>query len=216
MRRVHEASLCGRTEAKAAKPHDGADGRLPEAVYVILGYVGTFPDGVHAYRLGRLLLRTRLGMPLLRLGQLYRALHCLERAALVRGTVEIGTSGHERCRYAMTREGRAAFRDWLTGPTCARLPLRDQLLERLRFAEQLPGSVLRRLLDDGRWECHAERDALTGEAALTKGSEATTGALYALALEARLLADLRWLRATRRLLEGRSRCVSDRMLTLRK
>jgi DNA-binding PadR family transcriptional regulator len=185
--------------------------QLPEHAYVILGYVGTYAEGVHGYEIGRLLLRSPLGFPLLGLGQLYRVLHQLESARLISGAIEMNGAARARYRFKMTRKGEASFRQWLTGGSRGVTPVRDQLLNRLRFADQVPRPVLTRLVSEAIKECQAEIDDLnrTGKA---RPCEGDVTPLHRLALQARLVAYQRWLAEVRNLVEGSAPGSGDRSL----
>jgi DNA-binding PadR family transcriptional regulator len=174
-----------------------ANGRLPELECVILGYVQAYPDGVHGYQLGRMLSRSRLGLRSLRLGQLYRVLHHLESAGLVKSRVEAGGPRPARYRFSVTPEGISSFREWLTSVPQAGGPIAEQVLNRLRFAERLPGSALRRLLERAVRACQAELDGLQREG----DPSIETKPLHSMALEARVAAERRWLDELRQLVE---------------
>jgi DNA-binding PadR family transcriptional regulator len=170
---------------------------------VILGYVQAYPDGVHGYQLGRMLSHSRLGLRSLRLGQLYRVLHHLESAGLVKSRVEAGGPRPARYRFTVTPEGSASFGEWLASPPLAGGPVAEQVLNRLRFAERLPGSALRRLLDGAVRACQTELDGLRREG----DPSIETKPLHSMALEARVAAERRWLDELRQLVEelpGRS------------
>jgi DNA-binding PadR family transcriptional regulator len=182
------------------RPHC-AGAQLPEHAYVILGYVALHTDGVHGYQIGRLLLRSPLGLPLLGLGQLYRVLHQLEGVGFITGTIEINGAARARYRFTMTRKGGTAFRQWLVGGSRGAAPVRDQLLNRLRFAEQVPQPALRRLVAEAVKECEGELGDLKRE----RSVQATDGfvtPLHSLALQARLVAYQRWLAEVGDLLES--------------
>jgi DNA-binding PadR family transcriptional regulator len=177
-----------------------------------------YPEGVHGYQLGRRLSRSPLGLPLLGLGQLYRALHHLEGSGLVEGQIEVNGSRRARYRFTMTAKGGTAFQQWLTRMAKGSLPVRDQLLNRLRFADQLSGSDLHRFLNEAVRECRAELEQLTQESKAVKSQRGGAKSLHSMALEARLVADRRWLEAVQQLVEtagppcasevppGRTRC----------
>ena len=186
-----------------------ANEQLPEHAYVVLGYVGTYAEGVHGYEIGRLLLRSPLGLPLLGLGQLYRVLHQLESARLVSGAIEMNGAARARYRFKMTRKGEAGFRQWLAGGSRGVTPVRDQLLNRLRFADQVPRPVLTRLVSEAIKECQAELDDLasTGK---DRSRDGDVTPLHRLALQARLVAYQRWLLEVRNLVEGSAPGSADR------
>jgi DNA-binding PadR family transcriptional regulator len=186
-----------------------ASEQLPEHAYVILGYVGTYAEGVHGYEIGRLLLRSPLGLPLLGLGQLYRVLHQLESARLVSGTVEMNGAARARYRFRMTRKGEGSFRQWLTGSSRGATPVRDQVLNRLRFADQVPRPVLTRLASEAIKECQAEIDDLS-RTGRDRPCDADVTPLHRLALQARLVAYQRWLVEVSRLVEGSAPERGDR------
>lgn len=179
-----------------------AAAQLPEHAYVILGYVGMHAEGVHGYQIGRLLLNSPLGLPLLGLGQLYRVLHQLEGAGFITGTLEVNGAARARYRFSMTRKGGTAFGQWLNGGSRGAAPVRDQLLNRLRFEDQVPRTVLRRLITEAMKECDGELADLKRE----RRAQATAGvvtSLHSLALQERLTAYQRWLGEVGKLLEAR-------------
>jgi DNA-binding PadR family transcriptional regulator len=183
----------------AEKPEKQKTGALSEAAHVVLGYVGEHPEGIHGYHLGSILSRSPLRLPSLGLGQLYRLLHRLEKAGLVISRVE-EESARLRYRFTITPRGEACFSKWLNtvpavnGTTC------DQVLDRLRFADRLPGAVLLRLIDEAERELERKAEEL-GEYELTSEG-ARMNRQYAPALRARLAADRGWLAEVRRLAEG--------------
>jgi DNA-binding PadR family transcriptional regulator len=166
--------------------------QLSQVAYVILGYVGMHPEGVHGYRLGRALSRSPLGLPSLRLGQLYRVLHQLERSGCLESHVEASGSRPARYRFTVTPAGRSTFSRWLMSIPEGAGPIRDQLLDRLRFADRLPESALQRLLAEAVRECEAALEKLRHR---PRGGGATddTSRLHSMAVEARLAAERRWL-----------------------
>lgn len=185
-----------------------SNGRLPDRAFVVLGYVGRFPDGVHGYRLGRILTRSAGGLPSLRLGQLYRLLRHLERAGCVESTIETGGPRPARYQFTVTPAGRARFRRWLTSVPKGQGSVREGILDRLRFSECLPNTALRRLLAEAAKECEDAIDALRQEAAQPPGAAHTDKALHAMALEARLAADRRWLDEVGALADEWSSCAA--------
>jgi DNA-binding PadR family transcriptional regulator len=180
---------------------------LPEVAYLLLGHVGAHAE-VHGYRLGRLLATSPLGLPSLHLGQVYRILHDLAARGLVRSRIETDRSRPARQLFAITRAGEVAFRRWLGGPARGSLPVRDQLLHRLRFGNQIPPASLRRLLRDAVRECEADLTDLRSAAGQTNGANGANGstgdgrALLSMALEHRLAADRRWLAEATRFVDA--------------
>lgn len=177
------------------KPENHKIGALSEAAHVVLGYVGEHPEGIHGYRLGSILSRSPLRLPSLGLGQLYRLLHRLEKAGLVTSRVE-EESARLRYRFTITPRGEACFSKWMktvpeeNGTTC------DQVLDRLRFADRLPGTVLLRLIDDAERELERKAEELEKYELTSEG--ARMNRQYASALRARLTADRGWLAEIRR------------------
>jgi hypothetical protein len=102
----------------------------------------------------------------------------------------------------MTGHGGTAFREWLTGAVRGSAPIREQLLNRLRFADQLPVSVLRRFLGEAMRETQTELDDLAREGKTQNYPDAGTQPLHSMALEARFTADRRWLDAVGQLVEA--------------
>jgi len=181
--------------------HKKAITPLSELASVILGYVAMHPDGVHGYRLGRMLSRSPFGLPSLRLGQLYRILHHLERSGLVKSQVESGGPRPARYRFVTTVPGRSTFLKWLTSLPQGSGSMREQVLNRLRFSERLPGSALRCLLQEAARECQEELAVLQRKERSAGAPEAPAKGLHAMAVEARLSADQRWLEDIRSLIE---------------
>jgi DNA-binding PadR family transcriptional regulator len=169
-----------------------ANRALPEVAYLILGHVGAHPE-VHGYRLGRLLSTSPLGLPSLHLGQVYRILHDLAARGLVRSRIETDRSRPARQLFMITRAGEATFRRWLAGPARGSTPIRDQLLQRLRFGDLIPPAALRRLLRDAVRECDADLAHLRSAARHHDGSNGNGTTLLSIALEQRLAADRSWL-----------------------
>lgn len=173
----------------------------PEFAYVILGYVEMFPEGVHGYRLGRMLARSPLGLSTLRLGQVYRALRHLERADLVRSRIDAGGSRPARHRFTITLRGATAFRRWLTTLPCGWESMRDSLLNRLRFVDRIPAPVLCSLLNEAASAWDAELEEFRRRQSAGGKGEADINPLHARLLEARVAADRRWLDDVRSLVE---------------
>ena len=174
---------------------------LPDVAYTVLGYVGMYVGGVHGWELGRRLSRAIHGEPTLGMGRLYRVLRQLERAELVRCRVEPSAS---RLRYlfTMTAHGESCFGRWLKHiPRGTPAPC-QQLLDRLRFAEQLPQNVLLRLLDEAAHECQREIEGLGQPEPSTRDTgKDTRRQLHASALKARMADDRCWLEEVRRLVQ---------------
>jgi DNA-binding PadR family transcriptional regulator len=187
-----------RTRRRARRP-------LPDLAYLVLGHVRGHPAGIHGYRLGQRLAAAPLGVPAVRLAQLYRLLHELGRRGLVACRVEAGGTRPARLVFSITPAGTTAFQRWLTGPPRGAVPVRDQLLQRLHFADAFAGSALRRFLRDAARECAAELDAVRATHAPAADGRETPGAasaLVALALDRRLSADRDWLAEIERLLDA--------------
>jgi DNA-binding PadR family transcriptional regulator len=175
---------------------------LPDLAYLVLGYVGLHPDGVHGYRLGRRLGGTPLGLPSVRLGQVYRLLHALGRRGWLAKRLETGAARPPRWLFTATRAGATVFGRWLAGPPRGGAPVREQLLLRLRFSDQLPDAALRRLVRDAMRECVAEQRELHAALRAAAGVPAGAQALVSLALEKRLAADRSWLAEMTRLVDA--------------
>ena len=178
---------------------------LSELASVILGYVAMYPDGVHGYYLGRMLSRSALGVPTLRLGQLYRILHHLERTGLVKSRVETTGPRPARYRFVTTVQGRSSFLKWLT-----RLPhgsgrVREQVLNRLRFSHRLPASAMRCLLEEAARECEEELGNLHLHKKSSGSLYGEVKSLHLMAIEAQLVADRRWLDEIRSFVEESTR-----------
>jgi DNA-binding PadR family transcriptional regulator len=184
----------------AQTAHDRDHHRLPDLAFMILGYVAMHPDGVHGYQLGRALSCSPVGLPSLRLGQVYRVLHHLEHLGLLGGRVEVGTSRPSRYRFTVTARGAAAFGDWLTAVPRGPLPLRDQVLNRLRFAARLPRGVLAGFLREAIDECEAELDDLARAGDGVSEPRIGGRPVLSLAVKMRLAADRGWLTEAARLL----------------
>jgi len=178
---------------------------LSELASVILGYVAMYPDGVHGYHLGRMLSRSPLGLPTLRLGQLYRILHHLERAGLVKSRVEATGPRPARYRFVTTVQGRSIFLKWLTSLPHGSGPVREQVLNRLRFSHRLPAPAMRYLLEEAARECQEELGNLHRHKKSTGSLYGEVKSLHLMAVEARLAADQQWLGEIRSLVEGSTR-----------
>jgi DNA-binding PadR family transcriptional regulator len=186
-----------RTRRRARRP-------LPDLAYVVLGHVRVHAGGIHGYRLGQRLAAAPLGVPAVRLAQLYRLLQELGRRGLVARRVEAAGTRPARVVFSVTPAGVTAFRRWLTGPPRGAAPIRDQLIQRLHFADAFPGPALKRFLRDAERECVAELDALrVAYAPAASGGEIPGAArvLVAVALGRRLSADREWLAEIDKLLE---------------
>jgi DNA-binding PadR family transcriptional regulator len=173
---------------------------LSEVDHVTLGYLRMYAGGIHGYRLGRVLSRSPLCIPSLRLPRLYRVLRRLEHAGLVSCTVQAGGS---RLRYlfTITRRGESRFRRWLTGTHNEFHLTPDQLLNRLRFADQLSAGVMLGLIDDTGRACQRALENLPQHTGYKTDSAPPTNELYTMALEARLAAEQGWLEKVRKLVE---------------
>jgi DNA-binding PadR family transcriptional regulator len=176
----------------------GSDARLPEVAYIVLGHIGRAPQGVHGYQLGRNLVHAYDGLGSVRLGQLYHLLRRLERAGLVSGRVE-ADSPRLRYRFTITPEGESCFRQWLRSLPRGSRAIADELLLRLQFADRLPGGALLTLIDEAVHACENDLEELKASAHGVGTGEPQ--GVYAMALEARLTADRRWLEDVRRLAE---------------
>jgi hypothetical protein len=108
----------------------------------------------------------------------------------------------------MTVEGRTRFRRWLTSLPKGGGPIREHVLDRLRFSECLPSTALQRLLAEARRECENQIDALRRDGVDAATRDASGKALHAMALEARLAADKRWLDEVRALADQWSCCAA--------
>ena len=181
---------------------------LSDLHYLILGYVGAQPAGIHGYRLGRRLASSPLGLPAMRLGQLYRILHDLGRRGLVGRRIEADAIRPARLVFSITRAGQASFERWLGGPPRGAIPVREQLLQRLRFADAVPEAVLRRFVRDAQRECTAELAALRvascppGNADDDPIRPGGARPFMLMALERRLHADRAWLADMERLVDA--------------
>ena len=178
---------------------------LSELASVILGYIAMYPDGVHGYHLGRMLSGSPLGLPTLRLGQLYRILHHLERTGLVKSRVEATGPRPARYRFVTTVQGRSIFLKWLTSLPHGSGPVREQVLNRLRFSHRLPASAMRCLLEEAARECQEELENLHRHKKSSGSLDGEVSSLHLMATEARLAADRRWLNEVRSLVEESTR-----------
>jgi len=190
-------------------PAKGKQDVLPEVAHVILGYVAMYPDGVHGYRLGRMLSEPPLRVPSLRLGHLYRVLRRLQRAGLVACTVE-AQSSRLRYRFSITPAGETAFRAWLLSVPSGSGLTRDHVLERLRFADRVPSCDVLRLIDEAARACESELAEMTHQAspdeqASREEQPAVRTHIYLMARKARLADDRCWLEEVRRLVERGAR-----------
>jgi DNA-binding PadR family transcriptional regulator len=171
----------------------GGTVRLREFSYVILGYVEMYGEGIHGYRLGRALSQSPLGLSPLRLGQVYRALRALERAALVRSQLEPGGARPARHRYSVTREGAEAFLRWVSHLGQGAGSVRERLLNRLRFVDRLPPATIRGLLAEATSECDVELRTTQRRAARGRRTDGGAAGLHSLLLQARITGDRHWL-----------------------
>jgi DNA-binding PadR family transcriptional regulator len=188
-------------ESANSSEEGGSGNRLPDIAYVILGHVGSSPEGIHGYQLGRLLARPGLRLPSLRLGQLYRLLRRLERAGLVMCHVE-SESARLRYRFTITPQGEHHLQDWLASFQGSSGSISQQLLYRLRFAERLPLAGLVRLIDDAMEECGKALEEI-GKAAMSASRDGrnAVNATYEHALKTRLATDRCWLEEIRRMVQ---------------
>lgn len=196
--RLGEVPRGGIQEGDNAQPGAQPDLPLSDVELIVLGHVRTYRSGVHGYQLGRTLAHCALGLPSLTLGRLYRILHRLERAGLVEGRID-GRHARLRCRFTLTERGEARFRQWLIPGPAAAEGSPEELLRRLRFAEEVPRPTLRRWLDQALHACRA--DLATIKRCSTPAPEpgGDVGQLYTQALRARLVAQKRWLEEVLRL-----------------
>lgn len=193
-------------ERSASHRHAGvsntvsSDGCFPDIAHVILGHVTMTPNGIHGYQLGRQLSRSAPELPPMRLGQLYRILRRLERAALVVCHVE-SESSRLRYRFTVTPRGESVLQEWLTtlprdtGAVC------QQLLYRLRFAERFSGTALLRLVDDAAEESRLALERVGESVSKNRDRGGEGGHPYDQALKARLAMDRCWLEEVRGLVE---------------
>jgi DNA-binding PadR family transcriptional regulator len=173
---------------------------LADVVYVVLGHVAANPQGIHGYRLGRLLARAPFRMPGLGTSRLYRALRRLERAGLVRSRVE-SESARLRYRFGITPKGMAALRRWLAAVPSEAGTLCQDVLYRLRFVELLPPAARARLVDAAAEECRQALAALGAEGPGGKtGARCDAADAYVRALRARLASDRCWIEEVRGLI----------------
>ena len=187
------SAFAARQDATQDDPIEGGGG-LPEVAFLILGHVAASTQGLHGYRLGRLLSRPPLRVPGLRISRLYRTLRRLEREGFVVSRVE-PDSPRLRYRFVVTPKGEAALRQWLTAMPSDSGALCQDLLNRLRFAALLSPAGHRQLVDAAAEEC--------GQALAALGSDhgdGDDGDAYTRALRARLATDRCWIEEVRGLL----------------
>ena len=190
----------GRSERRREPTSAGrGDERLPDVAYLVLGHVATSPGGVHGYQLGQQLSRSTLQLPSMRLGQLYRILRRLERAALVVCHVE-SESSRLRYRFTVTPRGESVLQEWLTTLPRASGAVCQQLLYRLRFADRLPVAAILRLVDDAGDDLRTTIERLTKGTANNRDRRGDSHP-YDHALKARLAMDRCWLEEVRGLVE---------------
>jgi hypothetical protein len=101
--------------------------------------------------------------------------------------------------FRITSLGESSFQRWLTGVHRESPVARDQLFNRLRFAEQLPAGVLLDSIDDAVRTCKRDLDELRSKPHC--GSDSVTSELYTMALGAHLVAERGWLEEVRKLAE---------------
>lgn len=196
--RLGEVPRGGIKESDNAQLGAQPDLSLSDVELIVLGHVRTYPSGVHGYHLGRALARSPLGVPSLTLGRLYRILHRLERAGLVEGRID-ARNARLRCRFTLTARGEARFRQWLIPGPATPEGSPEELLRRLRFAEEVPIPTLRLWLDQALHACRAELAAINPCPKPTPEPRGEVGQLYTRALRARLVAQKRWLEEVLRL-----------------
>jgi DNA-binding PadR family transcriptional regulator len=187
-------------ESPTNSEEGGSGNRLPDIACVILGHVGSSPEGIHGYQLGRLLARPGLRLPSLRLGQLYRLLRRLERAGLVMCHVE-SESARLRYRFTITPQGERHLQDWLVSFQGSSGSICQQLLYRLRFAERLPLAGLLRLIDDAMEECGNALEEIGKATSASRDGRNPVNATYEHALKTRLATDRCWLEEIRSLMQ---------------
>ena len=166
--------------------------------FVLLGYVGMCSEGIHGYRLSKMLCRGPLRLHSLPLGRLYRVLRRLESAELLTSEVE-ADGGRLRYRFKITPEGKSCFRQWLISTPNGPATSGSHLLERLRFASLLSQHELSCLLEGAESACRASLEELGRRRASDAGPGAEVPPLYASAQKARLEDELRWLEDVRAL-----------------
>lgn len=190
----------GRAPKKTREAASSSKSRLPDVAYVILGFLESYSDGVHGYRLGRDLSESPLGLPSLQIGQLYRLLRRLERAGLVSCRIETESS-RLRYRFSITAKGSAGFRKWLDSVPRGSGASSEELLDRLRFADRLAPSTLLSWIDAALSRCETELGELTKEVGSNGTNTSQPVPPYVLALSTRLTADHAWLQEARRIVE---------------
>jgi len=174
--------------------------RLPDIAYGVLGHIRLHHDGIHGYRLSKLLSASPSRQPALPLGQLYRLLRRLENGGLVTSRVET-RSARLRYRFTITPEGERRLEEWLRCCPSWSATLCQQLLHRLQFADRLPEGVMQRLVDEATRECQRHMDALRRES-LPGVENRWRSPRYETAIRARLETDLRWLDDVRRMMSA--------------
>ena len=166
--------------------------------FVLLGYVGMCSEGIHGYRLSKMLCRGPLRLHSLPLGRLYRVLRRLESTDLLTSEVE-ADGGRLRYRFKITPEGKSCFRQWLISTPNGPAESGSHVLERLRFASLLSRDELSCLLEGAESACRASLEELGRCRASDAGLGAEVPHLYASAQKARLENELRWLEEVRAL-----------------
>jgi DNA-binding PadR family transcriptional regulator len=82
-------------------------------------------------------------------GQIYPSLKRMEAAGLVEKKTERKKGKPDRNVYLLTRQGREELRQWLRLPVVSAVP-RNELLLKLFFGRQIPGSASRKHVEEYR------------------------------------------------------------------
>lgn len=144
--------------------------KRPDTDYVVLGYIAAHPEGIHGYRLAKILAQAPVDGVSMPLGKLYRHLHRWAQAGLIEGHVD-SVSNRLRTRFTLTDKGRAAFQRWLANPWSDDGFNPASLLRRLRFARAIPRRVVLSWLDEAERRCAdaTKRLASAAREAQTRG-----------------------------------------------
>lgn len=132
------------------------------------------------YEIGRLFADTPMAVFSSSPGGIYPAIKRLQAAGLVETTPHPDNPEGSKTAFAMTKEGRAAFREWLMTPVTREDVERNMANLLLRFAfmsGNLPNAAIRRFLVDLKQEINAHIESLVAYGKEARSSMPLTGAL---------------------------------------
>jgi hypothetical protein len=168
---------------------------LSGVAYVILGYVAGSRDGAYGDALGRALRASPVGLPQHRCIQLDRHLRQLERLGFIEHQIACGARRPSCCRWTATQRGAATFARWVRSlPSPSSGDIGHQVIDRLRFADQLSPVRLAVLLQWALRECEARLEVVSDCSDEVVPEPRIGGKrIVAMAKTVRLCADREWL-----------------------